>query len=77
MKEHQKILQTLDVEKRLHMVNFHLAHEVEVLEIQNRINKQVQEELETACVIDLTANRSKSLQRLPGMLHALLWVPLK
>ena len=46
MKEHQKILQTLDIEKRLHVVNLHLAHEVEVLEIQTRINKQVQEELE-------------------------------
>ena len=44
--QRQEILETLDVEKRMQLVNMHLAREVEVLEIQSRINSQVQEELE-------------------------------
>ena len=44
--QRQEILEALDVEKRMQLVNMHLAREVEVLEIQSRINSQVQEELE-------------------------------
>jgi ATP-dependent Lon protease len=63
MKEHQKILQTLDIEKRLRMVNLHLAHEVEVLEIQNHINKQVQEELERTQREHILREQMRAIQK--------------
>ena len=46
LEKRQDILEILDVEERLKTVNLHLAQEVEVLEIQNRISSQVQDEME-------------------------------
>ena len=42
----QTILEILDPEERLHAVNLHLAEEVEVLEIQNRISSQVHDQMD-------------------------------
>ncbi|MFH1140457.1 MAG: endopeptidase La, partial [Chloroflexota bacterium] len=41
MEARQKVLETLDLGDRLHMVNMHLAQEVDVLEVQNRIDSEI------------------------------------
>ncbi|MSQ22174.1 MAG: AAA family ATPase, partial [Dehalococcoidia bacterium] len=41
MEARQKVLETLDSDERLHMVNMHLAQEVDVLEVQNRIDSEI------------------------------------
>ena len=46
MEQRQEILETLDPAKRLSAVNLLLAHEVEVLEIQGRIDDEVRESLD-------------------------------
>ena len=46
MEQRQDVLEILDIEERLKTVNLHLAHEVEILEIQSRISSQVQDEME-------------------------------
>ena len=46
MEQRQEVLETLDPEKRLSAVNLLLAHEVEVLEIQGRIDDEVRESLD-------------------------------
>ncbi len=46
MEQRQEILETLDPTKRLTSVNLLLAHEVEVLEIQGRIDDEVRESLD-------------------------------
>ena len=46
MEQRQEILETLDPAKRLSSVNLLLAHEVEVLEIQGRIDDEVRESLD-------------------------------
>ena len=44
--EKQKMLEELDVEKRLRMVAVHLANQLDRLELQNRIQSQVRENID-------------------------------
>src|SRR3954469_5964624 len=44
--EKQRMLEELDVEKRLRMVAGHLAHQLDRLELQNRIQSQVRENID-------------------------------
>jgi len=46
MVKNQEIIETLDPEKRLSVVNLLLAHEVEILEIQNHIDSQTKESID-------------------------------
>ena len=43
MEKLQNILETLDPEERLQAMNLHLAHEVDVLEVQNRIDSEIRD----------------------------------
>ena len=43
---YQKILETLDPEERLHEVNVYLAHEVDVLEVQERIDSEIKDTMD-------------------------------
>ncbi len=41
METRQKVLETLDTEERLHFISLHLAREVDVLEVQSRIDSEI------------------------------------
>ncbi|MEE8442939.1 MAG: endopeptidase La [Dehalococcoidia bacterium] len=63
MKARQKILETLDPEERLHAVNIHLAHEVDVLEVQNRIDSEVKESVDKSQREYFLREQMRAIQR--------------
>ncbi|MBI4917694.1 MAG: endopeptidase La [Acidobacteria bacterium] len=61
--EAQKVLETIDLKQRLHLVNEFLLHEIALLEVQRQISSQVQGEMDKSHREFLLRQQLKQIQK--------------